>query len=152
MAFDKYSELDPAKMQRDIEEMHGTAFFDKYSILDDTYRIHQIENAFGVEISNDALLDPVRLMQEVVIADEGGGGSAPDWVPNNAKIHIDLIAPGRAWTEADGEVAIDTLLGSDPNTEAGWYPTEYNPTNLTGDGYGNAAGINPALIGALLSK
>jgi hypothetical protein len=41
----------------------------------------------------------------------------------------------RAWTEADGEVAIDTLLGSDPNTENGWDPSAYDPAQLTADGY-----------------
>lgn len=66
--------------------------------------------------------------------DSGGGGSTPEWVPANAKIYIDLVND-RAWTEADGEVAIDTLLGSDANTENGWGATSYDAANLTADGY-----------------
>jgi hypothetical protein len=49
-------------------------------------------------------------------------------------------------------VAIDTLLGSDPNTENGWGETGYNPIYLTADGY--VALIEPqsfALIGAALA-
>lgn len=40
-----------------------------------------------------------------------GGGGAPEWVPDNAKIYIDFVGD-RAWTEADGEVAIAALIGS----------------------------------------
>lgn len=63
-------------------------------------------------------------------------------VPNDAKIHIDLVQQF-AWTQADGFVAIDTLLGSDPNTENGWDITAYNPDSLTADGYvdGGALGF-----------
>lgn len=52
----------------------------------------------------------------------GGGGGVPEWVPADAKVHIDFFGgdpQGRAWVEGTGEVAIDMLLGSDPNTE-GW--------------------------------
>lgn len=69
---------------------------------------------------------------------DGGGGSAPDWVPVNAKIHIDFLggtSQGRAWTETDGEVAIDALLGSDPDTGNGWAATSYDPTKLAANGY-----------------
>ena len=74
-----------------------------------------------------------------------GGGPAPDWVPANAKIHIDLVGV-RAWTEADGVVAIDTLLGSDPNAENGWGATGYDPADLTTDGLVYST-VAPALIG-----
>jgi hypothetical protein len=69
--------------------------------------------------------------------EEGGGGVAPDWVPDNAVIHIDLVGgspQGRAWVAGTGEVAVDTLLGADPNTENAWDVTEYDPGDLTVDG------------------
>src|SRR4051812_42050896 len=44
---------------------------------------------------------------------------APDWVPADAVIYIDLVND-RAWTEADGEVAINTLLGADANLVSWW--------------------------------
>jgi hypothetical protein len=78
-------------------------------------------------------------------------GDTPDWVPDNAVIHIDLVGgspQGRAWVEGTGAVAVDTLLGSDANTETGWgESTSYDPEKLTADGYvqGFAAF---ALIGA----
>ena len=67
--------------------------------------------------------------------EEEPGSSTPDWVPTNAKIYIDLVN-NRAWTEEGGEVAIDTLLGSDPNTENGWDTSEYDNSNsIDGQGY-----------------
>jgi hypothetical protein len=72
---------------------------------------------------------------KAALVDTGGG--APDWVPINAKIHIDFVGgspQGRAWSNG-AEVAIDTLLGSDPNTESGWSATGYDPGKLTTDGY-----------------
>lgn len=80
---------------------------------------------------------------------EGGGG--PDWVLDNAKIDIDLVGgspQGRAWTETDGEVAVDTLLGTDANTGNAWDLTEYDPQWLTADGY-PYQNDPPAFIGAL---
>jgi hypothetical protein len=80
----------------------------------------------------------------------GGGGERPDWVPADAVIHIDLVGgdpQGRAWTLADGEVAVDTLLGSDPNTENGWSTTEYNSSDLTADGL-VPSDDPPAMIGS----
>jgi hypothetical protein len=64
--------------------------------------------------------------------------SVPAWVPENAKIHIDLVGgtpQGRAWVDGTGEVAVDTLLGGDPNTEDAMGPTSYNSVYLTVDGY-----------------
>jgi hypothetical protein len=85
-------------------------------------------------------------MRQIETAIEEGGGT--DWVPENAVIHIDLIAPGRAWSNG-AEVAVDTLLGTDVNTTNGWAETLYDPANLTADGYVNpVSGSPPALIGA----
>lgn len=88
--------------------------------------------------------------------EEGGGGGTPAWVPANAKIHIDLVGgtpQGRAWVAGTGEVAVETLLGADPNTEGGWDTTEYDPAALLADGYGRMDGMGTALdvavIGAL---
>ena len=72
----------------------------------------------------------------------------PRWVPADAKIHIDFLGgspQGRAWSNG-AEVAIDTLLGNDPNTENGWGIAGYDPANLTTDGYG---GSDVAAIGFL---
>jgi hypothetical protein len=74
-----------------------------------------------------------------------GGGTVPDWVPADAKIHIDLVGgtpQARAWVEGTGEVAVNTLLGSDPNTETGWGPTIYNPSYLTANGYVDQTAVN----------
>jgi hypothetical protein len=81
--------------------------------------------------------------------EEGGGGDQPDWVPENAVIHIDLVGgdpQGRAWVAGTGVVAVDTLLGSDANTEG---MVEYDPENLTADGY--CAVVPVGLIGAALT-
>jgi hypothetical protein len=81
-----------------------------------------------------------------------------DWVPADAKIHIDLLGgvpQGRAWVDGVGEVAVDTLLGSDPNTDAGWGASEYGQTNLTADGYvypDMAAGHAVGFIGQARSQ
>lgn len=75
------------------------------------------------------------------------GGNAPEWVPENAVIHIDFLND-RAWTEADGEVGIDTLVGSDPNTVNAWSSTEYDQEHLTEDGYVIGSDIPFAMIGA----
>jgi len=73
----------------------------------------------------------------------GGGGDVPDWVPANAKIHIDFLGgtpQGRAWSNG-AEVAIDTLLGHDPNTENAYGPTGYNPAYLNAYGYDNSGTV-----------
>jgi hypothetical protein len=80
----------------------------------------------------------------------GGGGGPPEWVPSDAKIFIDLVG-NRAWTETDGVVTVDTLLGADPNTSAGWDTTEYDPARLTADGYVEHD-HPPALIGGARTK
>jgi hypothetical protein len=81
-----------------------------------------------------------------------GGGEQPAWVPADAVIHIDLVGgspQGRAWMQGTGVVAVDTLLGSDANTENAWGPTEYDAGNLIADGY--AAAVAVAFVGAARS-
>ena len=58
-------------------------------------------------------------------------------VPANAKIHIDFLGgspQGRAWSNG-AEIAIDTLLGSDPNAVNGRGDTAYNPGYIGSFGY-----------------
>lgn len=77
-------------------------------------------------------------------------GSVPDWVPANAKIHIDFLGgtpQGRAWSN-EAVVAVDTLLGSD-NVNG----FTYNAAKIIpGIGYKDedAAGY-PAFTGALFT-
>jgi hypothetical protein len=59
---------------------------------------------------------------------------APEWIPEGAIMHIDLVGgspQGRAWTQADGEVDVDTLLGADPVSGDGLY----DPVNYVPEGY-----------------
>lgn len=79
----------------------------------------------------------LRLTRAAEAAPDGVGNGAPDWVPTDAVIHIDLLGgtpQGRAWSNG-AEVAIDTLLGSDPNTDNAWASTEYNSANINAYGY-----------------
>lgn len=89
--------------------------------------------------------------------EEGGGGGEPDWVPANAVIHIDLVGgtpQGRAWVDGTGEVAVDTLLGNDANTESSFGASAYDPSDLTADGLVTlyTSGSPAALIGAARTK
>lgn len=96
-------------------------------------------------------MDAVGIIASAQLAAQEGGG-APEWVPENAKIHIDF-PNDRAWTEADGEVEINTLLGSDANTDNGFGPTAYDPDLLEATGYVMAgSGDAFAFIGAALTK
>lgn len=82
------------------------------------------------------------------------GGGGPEWVPDGAVIHIDLIND-RAWTEDDGEVNIDTLLGADENTQNESGESGYDPAGLTANGYSQAEaddGFILAYIGAARTK
>jgi hypothetical protein len=104
--------------------------------------VTEIESGIAVE----------RRMTPEVLEEVGfsGGGGAPEWVPENAKIHIDFVND-RAWTEEDGEIAIDTLLGSDANTENYWDTTSYDPeTMLSAEGL-NSEGSSSAFIGVARS-
>ena len=83
-----------------------------------------------------------------VAVETGGGGGASSWVPVDAKIHIDFLGgtpQGRAWNNG-AEVAINTLLGSDPTTVSSYGATSYNPTYLGANGYANNSPA--AFIGA----
>jgi hypothetical protein len=66
-------------------------------------------------------------------------GRKVTWWNSGTSIHIDLVGgspQGRAWVSGVGEVEVDTLLGSDANTENAWAVTGYNPANLSpSDGY-----------------
>lgn len=70
----------------------------------------------------------------------------PAWVPNGAKLFIDL-AGQKAWTRDDGVVTLDALLGQDPETEGYWGPTsalvaaDFHPTGYC------PRNLPPALIG-----
>jgi hypothetical protein len=86
------------------------------------------------------------------------GGGAPEWVPEGFSIWveprtIDGHPTGRAWVDGVGEVAVDTLLGGDPNTEGFWGESAYDPSHLSAEGYSDAGATNPpgsvAAIGAL---
>jgi hypothetical protein len=111
----------------------------------------QLVEALGGDPISPAYNSTAQLLAAAVNAvDTGGGGDTPEWVPANAKIYIDLVNV-RAWTEADGEVAIDTLLGTDANTVNGWGSTEYNPSDLTADGLVYTTNP-PAFLGAARSK
>ena len=154
VTFTTWDELDVARFVRDVNEafaFSGDQELDQYTVLDPARLRKKIEDNLGVTISEDAMTSPTRFMAEVQVFADGSGSSAPDWVPADAKIFIDLVND-RAWTEADGEVAIDTLLGSDPSTENGWNVSVYDAGNLTADGYGSASDpVTVAFIGAARS-
>ncbi len=82
----------------------------------------------------------------------GHGGGGGGWWDATSKIDIDLVN-NRAWTESGGEVAIDTLLGSDANTD-GWASTAYDPNLLGASGLacGDASPQFPAFIGLARSS
>jgi hypothetical protein len=66
----------------------------------------------------------------------GGGGEEPDFWPAGSKAFIDL-AGNRAWSLADGIVALTDYIGSDPVVGT----TNYVPENIVADvGYREADG------------
>jgi hypothetical protein len=72
------------------------------------------------------------------VPQETSGNTTPEWVPDNAKIHIDFLGgspQGRAYVDGTGEIGIETLLGEDPNTMSGWSVSAYDPEGITPDGY-----------------
>jgi hypothetical protein len=79
------------------------------------------------------------LLEAGDLGEGGGGGETPAWVPDDAVIHIDLVrafnAQDAAWVEGTGVVDVDTLLGSDVNTENYWDETSYDSGLLTANGY-----------------
>lgn len=66
--------------------------------------------------------------------EDQGGGDIPEWVPEGAIFHIDFMND-RAWSESGGEVAIDTLLGTDSALDTNWGTTAYNPASIAANGY-----------------
>jgi hypothetical protein len=84
-----------------------------------------------------------------------GEPEIPEWVPENAKSHVNFAETNRGgWNEEDGEVTITTLVGADENTEGAWTESLYDPANLTSDGLVmTQVGRKPiALLGDLLSR
>lgn len=74
-----------------------------------------------------------------------GGGGSPNWWDNTALVDMDFVND-RAWTAADGEVMISTLLGSD-TTEGAWTATDYDPADLNEDGYMSPENQSVAFVG-----
>lgn len=64
--------------------------------------------------------------------DEEGGEEG--WWDETALVDIDFVND-RAWTAADGEVAISTLVGADPDSDNSYGPTEFLSENMEADGY-----------------
>jgi hypothetical protein len=111
-----------------------------FVMIDEDNAVRRIAKELGQDLSPETCyLEQLWVRVDPTPVDEGGGGgTAPDWVPADAKIHIDLVGgtpQGRAWVDGTGEVAVETLLGSDPNTDNAWGTTSYDSANLTADGY-----------------
>lgn len=99
-----------------------------------------------------ASLDQSMEYTDTLSDDEGD--DRPDWVPADGltavQIHIDLVGgtpQGRAWVAGVGEVAVDTLLGGDPNTANAWATSEYDPGDLVEQGLVTGGGDIAAFIG-----
>ena len=93
---------------------------------------------YGSRYMTSAGAGQLALLRLVGKAEDGEGEAVSEWVPEGAAIHIDLVGgdpQGRAWVEGTGEVAVDTLLGSDANASSAIGTTEYNSAYLTVDGY-----------------
>jgi hypothetical protein len=95
------------------------------------------------------------LLGSVACTQGASGGGTPEWVPEDFADGIwieprviDGFATGRAWVAGTGIVAVDTLLGTDANTDNGWDTTTYDPANLTADGYDHSGEDGPAFIDA----
>lgn len=124
-----------------------TMRMDKRRVIQEAYA------ALGQPIPGPLLNPIAELCRAVDTAEAEGeeGGGAPEWVPENAKVHIEFNN-NRAWTETSGEVEIDTLVGTDPDTENYWGASAYNESDLTEDGLTNTDSTQPALIGEALTK
>lgn len=71
--FDKYSDLDPARMRKQIETAHGSPVFDQYS--HDPVRAEvQMRAALGASFDPFSLLDPTRERVQIEASLSGGGG------------------------------------------------------------------------------
>src|SRR6185436_2452345 len=143
------NQLYPGGVMKQLGDAAGGISYDQYHAGG---CVGQLCIAAGVDTPLDQYAPggPLKQIEDEI---EGGGGGAPDWVPANAVIHIDLVGgspQGRAWNNG-AEVDVDTLLGTDPNTPNGWAQTEYDPADLTANGlvYGTSGeDLPPALIGA----
>ena len=104
-----------------------------------TYSIAREADTGECEFVGQLTVWPTYRQALANISHEEEGGGEPDWVPDNAKIHIDLERAfnelDAAWVDGVGVVAVDTLLGSDANTENGWGGTAYHSEYLVADGY-----------------
>lgn len=70
--FDQYSDLDPARMRRQVEVAHGAPLFDQYS--HDAARAEvQMHAGVGASFDQFSLLDPEREQAQVDAALSGGG-------------------------------------------------------------------------------
>jgi hypothetical protein len=76
------------------------------------------------------------LNQIIEVAGEGGDG-APEWVPEGADTHVDLLG-GQAWN--GGEVPITNVLGEDTELESGWGELAFLPENMQEGGYASNSG------------
>src|SRR5262245_6371014 len=131
----------PGGVMKQLGDAAGGVTYDQYA---PGGCIGQLYAAAGVEVPLDQYAPGGAIGQVEEAVEEGGG--APDWVPANALIHIDFVND-RAWSDG-AEVAIDTLVGADPNTVDAWGETEYDPDNLNADGYAGTV----AFIGAALTQ
>jgi hypothetical protein len=144
------NQLYPGGVLKQLGDAAGGVTYDQYA---PGGCVRQLYTASGLDDPLDQYAQGGPIHQIEVELEGGGGNGAPDWVPADAKIHIDLVGgepQGRAWVEGVGVVAVDTLLGSDPNTENAWDVTVYNPEQLIVDGYAMSDPV--ALIGATLAK
>lgn len=88
----------------------------------------------------------------------GSGGDFSLTDPSESGNVVNAVAPGvelegRAWERGTDEVAVGTLLGSDPNTENGWGETTYDTAALTVDGYATGSAAGPlAIVGSARDK
>jgi hypothetical protein len=83
------------------------------------------------------------------------GTAALPWItpalPPDAIINVDFLT-NKGFVAGTGEVGIETLIGSDPETEWALGPTEYDPAYVTQYGYEpyrKPGEVMPAMIGAL---
>jgi hypothetical protein len=149
-----WAKLDRARAAYEIEAAVGHPVFSQWSLLDRKLFAEELGAELGITVTPDMILNPasmVPLIDEALTELEEPDDDTPEWVPDDAKIHIDFVND-RAWTEADGEVAINTLVGADANADAGYGDTTgYTTEALEADGY-SGSGDEPALIGAALTK
>jgi hypothetical protein len=136
------NQLYPGGVMKQLADAAGGVVYDQYA---PGGCVHQLYQASGLDDPLDQYTGGGPIHQ-IEVELEGGGGGAPDWVPADAKIHIDLVGgdpQGRAWVEGTGVVAVDTLLGA-----SGLFPERsYDPDNLVADvGYTSGGGV--ALAGA----